>query len=79
MIFNSSFHDCYIGVEWKIHRKLMNPSFSFNITQKFVPIFNKHLRIMSDSLERRCDQPAFDILVDMKKLAMDMICGKYHR
>lgn len=63
------------STDWRLHRKLINPSFSSNVTNKFMPIFNKHMRIMSDCLEGRCGESNFDILFDMQKLAMDVICG----
>lgn len=64
------------GNDWRVHRKLLNPSFSYNVTNKFVPIFNKHLRNMCKLLDAKCGQPAFDILLILKTIAMDMICGK---
>lgn len=65
------------GQQWKVHRKMLNPSFSYNITNQFLPIFNKHIRTMIKCIKNKCDQPAFDILHVLKNCSMDMICGEY--
>lgn len=63
------------GEEWKAHRKLLNPSFHYNIINKFNPIFNKNLRILVKNLEQK-KNVTFDILDCIKSASMDMICGK---
>lgn len=62
------------GQGWKQHRKLLNPSFHYTITNKFIPIFNKHLRTLTKNLEQKQHQ-TFDILEYLKTASMDMICG----
>lgn len=63
------------GDDWKTHRKLLNPSFHYTIINKFIPIFNKHLRLMVKCLEQQQHRD-IDILDYMKFASMDMICGK---
>lgn len=63
------------GQAWKEHRKLLNPSFHYNITNQFIPIFNKHLRILVKNLEQKQHQ-TFDVLEYLKSASMDMICGE---
>lgn len=62
------------GDDWKMHRKMLNPSFHYNIVNKFIPIFNKHLRTMVEKLNMKSGQ--FDIHQVLKYCSMDMICGK---
>lgn len=63
--------------QWRQHRKLLSSSFHYNITTQFVPIFNKHLRILVKCLgQRSADGQEFDILHFLKNCSMDMICGK---
>lgn len=66
------------GDIWRRHRKLLNPSFSYNIVNKFVPIFNKHIRVLLQRLEEFSQLGnAFDIHAVMKNCSMDLICGGY--
>lgn len=64
------------GQQWKEHRKLLNPSFHYNIVNKFTPIFNKHLRMLVKNLESQQNE-TIDVLETLKTASMDMICGSF--
>lgn len=59
--------------EWSKRRKLLNPSFHYKVLQKFMPIFNKQVKVLIEHLADR--EGEFDICEHMRKLSMDMICG----
>lgn len=62
--------------DWRYHRKLLNPSFATHILSQFVPIYNKHAKIMVDRLESMCDGRSIEILTMFKQMSMDLICGE---
>lgn len=62
---------------WRTHRKMLNPSFSYNITNKFLPIFNKHIRILMERLQNYTDGETFNINAILKNCSMDLICGEF--
>lgn len=63
------------ATEWRHHRKLLNPSFSYILTGKYTPIFNKHIRTLVQNLCAFSGGSAFDIHVLLKNCSMDLICG----
>lgn len=65
------------GENWRRHRKLLNPSFSYHVTNKFLPIFNKHIRLLMDRLQSFCKETTFNIHPLIQDCSMDMICGKF--
>lgn len=67
------------GDAWRQHRRLLNPSFHYNITSKFVPLFNRNLRVLVEQMGGRCGGGEFDIKEYMKRCSMDMICGMWWR
>lgn len=64
---------CIADKEWSVRRKLLNPSFHYKVLHKFIPIFNKHVRVLTEVLTHLKGEN--DIMVPMKKCSMDMICG----
>lgn len=66
------------GAEWKYHRKLLNPSFHYNIVNSFEGIFNAHLKKLTANLDQMVDGvEEFDILEPIKECSLDMICGEF--
>lgn len=61
--------------EWSKRRRLLNPSFHRSVLQKFMPIFNKQVKVLMKNLEAESTTgEEFDICDHMRKLAMDAIC-----
>lgn len=65
-----------LGQRWHNHRKLLNPSFNSNIVNKFVPIFNKHFKVLVKEMVQYEHKHEFDILPPIKSCTLNMICGK---
>ncbi|KAK7603318.1 hypothetical protein V9T40_003317 [Parthenolecanium corni] len=59
---------------WKVHRKLLTPSFHFKILENAVGMIEKHANIMCQQLESRVEQPEFDITDYVEKCSLDIIC-----
>lgn len=62
---------------WKMHRKIINPSFSLNILKTFVPVLNKAINMMVENLRTEVDKGSFDFYVNAVSCTLDMICSKY--
>ncbi|GAB0086095.1 Cytochrome P450 [Sergentomyia squamirostris] len=60
--------------EWKVHRKLLNPTFSLKILQTYVPIFNKEVKILVNRFNDLVGQGATDIYTYMDALTLDVVC-----
>lgn len=39
------------GDVWRVHRKILNPSFYFNVLKDYIPIFDEKSRILVNNLE----------------------------
>ncbi|XP_065226295.1 cytochrome P450 4C1-like isoform X2 [Planococcus citri] len=58
---------------WRVHRKLLTPSFHFKIVEKSVPMMFKNAKILCDKLESEIDQSGFDIQKYLERTALDII------
>lgn len=65
------------SAKWKVHRKLLNPSFQYKIVNSFESIFNGHAKELVVQLEKMVDCEEFDILAMIKTCAIDTICGNF--
>lgn len=74
--YNHGFHFLPSADVWKVHRKLLTPSFHFKILENAVGMIEKHANIMCQQLESRVEQPEFDITDYVEKCSLDIICGK---
>lgn len=62
---------------WKVHRKLLNPSFSPKILQSFIPIFNEKAITLAKLLDKEVTAGSvFDVYPYLNATAMDMVCSK---
>ena len=62
---------------WKVHRKLLNPSFSPKILQSFLPIFNEKAITLTHLLETEVSaKSVFDVYPYLNATALDMVCSK---
>ncbi|XP_059621809.1 uncharacterized protein LOC132265248 [Phlebotomus argentipes] len=61
--------------QWKVHRKLLNPTFSLKILQTYMPIFNKEVKVLVSRLQELCNKPnPTDIYNYMDALTLDVVC-----
>lgn len=64
------------GRMWRQHRKLLQPAFAYQVTSKFTPIINKHVRVMMARLREHCGGAPVDIMGPNRVCSMDLICGE---
>ena len=66
------------GEKWKSTRKMLTPSFHFNILKDFLELMNDCSRNLVDKLNREaCDIGVpYDIFPDISLSSLDIICGK---
>lgn len=57
---------------WKVHRKLLNNCFSFNVMQKYFPIMNEKAKIFAKVLEKEVEVGEFDVLEYTGRCTLDM-------
>ncbi|XP_049536681.1 cytochrome P450 4g15-like [Anopheles darlingi] len=63
--------------QWRLHRKLIQPSFNLSILQSFVPLFDQKVNIMIRNLGAKVDKrEAFDIYRFTARCTLDMVCEK---
>ncbi|KAL1502153.1 hypothetical protein ABEB36_007340 [Hypothenemus hampei] len=61
------------GPKWKEHRRLITPSFHFNILDSYGEIFAKKSLAFVKHLEKYSNQGYFDITSDLSKVSLDII------
>ena len=59
-----------------MRRKMLTPTFHFNILNDFLDIFNKQASILTTKLNGRVGVTR-DIFQDVALCALDIICGYY--
>jgi len=64
---------------WRIHRKLINPTFNPKMLQSFLPIFIEKAENMVQSLSLRAGGEEFDLLVETMQCTMATIFGWFAR
>lgn len=52
---------CFLAARWRLHRKLLEPTFRVNILNSFVPIFEKHALNLCDRLGKLAENGTFDV------------------
>ncbi|XP_044736897.1 cytochrome P450 4C1-like [Chrysoperla carnea] len=63
------------GEHWREHRKIITPTFHFNILEKFVETFNENAEILIKRLtDVQKDNPTQDIHTFLTLCALDIIC-----
>nr|UZE89891.1 cytochrome P450 CYP4XF [Chrysoperla zastrowi sillemi] len=63
------------GSYWKHQRKLITPTFHFNILEKFYEVFNEQGQILIEILKEKADgKTNIDIFPYMQSFALDVIC-----
>jgi cytochrome P450 len=64
------------GPKWSTRRKLITPTFHFNILKQFLPIIGDHSQVLIEKFERIADGKAVDIMPLIHGYTLDVICGK---
>lgn len=62
------------GSKWHSRRKLITPTFHFNILETFVDVFEEKSQILLKVLREKADGEAFDIHPYITRCALDIIC-----
>lgn len=62
------------GHKWKVHRKIITPTFHFKILEKYVDVFNKNGHILIERLSEKVNGPVFDICPYITEYTLDVIC-----
>lgn len=61
------------GEMWKIHRKILNPSFSLNILQKLVPIFDQKSKILVENIAVEVEAKPFDVFYYLSACSLETL------
>lgn len=66
-----------LGSKWHTHRRLVTPTFHFNILESFLKVFIERTNGMMDQLRTLSETENFvDISPFTQRLTLDFICGK---
>lgn len=49
------------GPKWKLHRRLVSPSFNYNVVLSYLPVFNANCRHLMDGLQLKVGAEAFNV------------------
>jgi cytochrome P450 family 4 subfamily V len=60
--------------KWRPRRKLLTPTFHYDILKDFVDIFNQQSKVMVDKLQTHVGQGSFDVYPYVTLCALDIIC-----
>jgi cytochrome P450 len=66
----------FAGKKWKVHRKILTPSFHFQILEQFLDVFKSNGDILVQRLSSHVNGPKFDITDYFVACTLDVICGK---
>lgn len=62
---------------WKKNRKVLQPAFSNNMIQEYVPEFNQKIYDMIHKMKEMIDGPVFDVWNYLPYLSFDVITSKF--
>jgi cytochrome P450 family 4 len=69
------------GSKWQHRRKILTPSFHFNILQDFIKIFHEETDRLVEVLKKECDKPFVDVTGYISDFTLNTIGGevlRYH-
>jgi len=66
----------FVGNRWHSHRKLITPTFHFNILESFLEVFVRRSKELMTRLKEKEGNNSFDISPYTQRLTLDFICGK---
>lgn len=64
------------GSRWHSHRKLITPTFHFNILESFLDVFVNRSKELMTRLKEKEGSNSFDISPYTQRLTLEFICGK---
>ncbi|GIX85776.1 cytochrome P450 4V2 [Caerostris darwini] len=62
------------GSKWKSRRRLLTPSFHFEILKDFLPIFNEQSQVLVKCLQRDTTKDSTNIVTPITLCSLDIIC-----
>ncbi|GFT97850.1 cytochrome P450 4V2 [Nephila pilipes] len=62
------------GSKWKSRRKLLTPSFHFEILKDFLPVFNEQSKVLVKRLQKETTKDSTDIVMPITLCSLDIIC-----
>ncbi|XP_069711994.1 cytochrome P450 4V2 [Phaenicophaeus curvirostris] len=62
------------GNKWRSRRKMITPTFHFEILTDFLEVMNEQGVILLEKLEKHVDKEPFDVFLDITLCALDIIC-----
>ncbi|XP_064005091.1 cytochrome P450 4V2 [Pogoniulus pusillus] len=62
------------GDKWRSRRKMITPTFHFEILADFLEVMNEQGSILLEKLEKHVDKEPFDVFIDITLCALDIIC-----
>ncbi|XP_059610231.1 cytochrome P450 4C1-like [Phlebotomus argentipes] len=58
---------------WRLHRKILSPSFGLNVIKTLIPIFNQKVQVMVSNLAKQVEGANINILEHMYSCVLDLI------
>lgn len=65
------------GTKWKRDRRLMAPLFLKKNSLKYFSAILNHTKILVDILEKKVDEPIFNVLLFINRCVADIVNGKF--
>jgi len=62
------------GSKWKSHRRLLTPTFHFNILKTYLVVMNEHSNKLIKALQNQISQGSVNVAQAMTLCALDVIC-----
>ncbi|GFY67484.1 cytochrome P450 4V2 [Trichonephila inaurata madagascariensis] len=62
------------GSKWKARRKLLTPSFHFEILKDFMPVFNEQSKVLVKRLQKETIKDSTDIVMPITLCSLDIMC-----
>lgn len=64
------------GPKHRIHRKVMSAPLKWQVLENFIDVFDAKGRECATNIARYLDGDYFDVLEDVEKSTMALVCGK---
>lgn len=65
----------FIVATWRVHRKLILPTFNMRILETFMEVFTRQSDILIKELEVELGGNGFDVFDYVSRCTLDIICG----
>lgn len=64
-----------LGETWKRHRKAIKPTFSYQVIESHLDVFNEKLQILNNVLETQLEKTNFNVFPFIKNFIIDVLWG----